>query len=431
MFVGPALGNVASAQRPDQQALQRAAQSKNWPELERILVSMKVNTSTDVSLTSLYTLSLLQQNKIELATKSAKRTIELDSQRLQSWLVLAECYSRSNDRSSCLSTLQRATVRFADSVQSHWAYGLSLSKFGRYAEAISPLEEVMFRRPDQAVMFELARCYFASGQFSSAAELHRLLVDQYPDNAAYQLGTGEAMLALKKLPEAIKHLDAAIRLDSSRTEAFLLLTGALTESHDSARALEVAAKAVARSPQDAMAWYNVGLLRMKRQQFDSAAKAFKRAISLRPNYGEAYFNLAVANEQNGFIEDAANAFKRCALVLPAMAPDAYNSLAIMERRNGNLAEALKAHQQAIALRDTSAVLHISRINSCHDAEKCSLASTFIEEAMKRFPTNPQVLYTCAKCMIREGQSERAMQIITKLETLSPALADQLKLLLKI
>ena len=288
----------------------------------------------------------------------------------------------------------------------------------------------MFRRPDQSVMFELALCYFATGQFNAAAELYQLLVEQYPDNAAYQRGAGESLMALKKLPEAIRSFDKALLLDSNRIESYLLLTGALTESNDSARALKVATAASARFPQDAMAWYNAGLLQVKHRQYDGAAKAFKKAIALRPNYGEAYFNLAVVYEQTGFTEDAANAFKRCALVLPAMAPDAYNSLAIMHRRNGNLTEALKAHERAISLRDTSAVLHISRINSCHEAEKCAIAEGFIDDALRRFPNDAQVVYTCAKCMIRLGNVERARELIARLEKTSPSLADQLKQLLK-
>ncbi|MFN5377834.1 MAG: tetratricopeptide repeat protein [Ignavibacteria bacterium] len=422
--------DLAIAQSRDQQALQKAVQTKNWPEIERVLASMKVNASTDVTMVGLYTLALVQQNKVEQATSSARRALDLDSLRMQSWLVLAECYSRGNNRSASLDVLRRATQKFSDSVQTHLAYGLTLVKYGQHADAISPLEEVMFRRPDQSVMFELALCYFATGQFNAAAELYQLLVEQYPDNAAYQRGAGESLMALKKLPEAIRSFDKALLLDSNRIESYLLLTGALTESNDSARALKVATAASARFPQDAMAWYNAGLLQVKHRQYDGAAKALKKAIALRPNYGEAYFNLAVVYEQTGFTEDAANAFKRCALVLPAMAPDAYNSLAIMHRRNGNLTEALKAHEQAISLRDTSAVLHISRINSCHEAEKCAIAEGFIDDALRRFPNDAQVVYTCAKCTIRLGNVERARELIARLEKTSPSLADQLKQLLK-
>lgn len=392
---------------------------------------MDVASSHDVGLTSLYTLSLLEQAKIAPALSSAKRTLALDSQRIQSWLVLSECQSRSSDQLSALSTLRQALTRFPDSLQVSWAYGLALVKNGQYQDAIAPLEDVMYRRSDPSVVFELAKCYFKTQQYSSATELNMMLVERYPSNAIYLRATGESLLALKRIPEAVDKLVAACSLDSTSIETYLLLTGAYQEQGDSSRALVVAATAVSVAPKDAMAWYNLGLLRMKHKQFDSAAKALGRAIALRPSYGEAYFNLALTHEERGFLEDATNAFKRCALVSAQLAPDAYNSLAIMYRRNGQLDEALRAHQQAISLRDTSSVLHISRINSCMEAERCDLAATFIDEALVKFPNQQQVLYTCARCLLRVGDNQRVQQIIERLENTSPDLAVQLKTLLRL
>jgi tetratricopeptide (TPR) repeat protein len=422
---------LALAQQPDQRVLQTAVQSKNWPEIERLLSKSGIGTSTNTQLVSLYTLSLLQQNKNTQALASARRSLELDSSRMQSWLVLAECFTRNDQRAGALQTLTTASVKFSDSVQVQWALGMAYVQNGRYQDAITPFEEVMFRRSDPAVMYELARCYFKTEQYTSASELHLLLTERYPDVAMYQLAAGESMLARNKTTEAVSYLDRAIELDSTRTEAYLVLTGALQESGDSARALQVAADAVRRNQQDPMAWYNLGLLRMKQQQYDSASKAFKRAVALKPNYGEAYFNLAIVLEQKGFVEDAAKTFIRCALVSSNLAPDAYNSLAIMHRRNGNLTEALTAHQQAISLRDTSSILHVSRINSCFEAEKCELAEAFISEALQRFPNNPQMLYTCARCLLRIGRADQASMLIARLEKLDPKLAEQLKTLMRL
>jgi tetratricopeptide (TPR) repeat protein len=422
---------IAHGQQLDERSLQNAVQKQDWPAIERLLSKSSTGTSTNAQLNSLYTLSLLQQNKISQALVSAHRSLQLDSTRMQSWLVLAECYSRNNQRAIGLQTLTAAAKRFSDSVQVQWALGMAYVQSGRYQDAITPFEEVMFRRSDPAVMYELARCYFKTEQYTSASELHLLLTERYPNVAIYQLAAGESLLARKKTSEAVAYLDRAITLDSTRTEAYLLLTGALQESGDSARAMNVAADAARRNQQDPMAWYNLGLLRMWQQQYDSASKALKKAIALKPNYGEAYFNLAIVQEQKGFVEDAAKTFVRCALVSSYLAPDAYNSLAIMHRRNGNLTEALTAHQQAVSLRDTSSVLHISRINSCFEAEKCELAEAFISEALQRFPANPQVLYTCARCLLRIGRAEQASILISQLEKLDAKLAEQLIILMRL
>ena len=419
------------AQNKDQQALQAAVQSKNWPEIETILSRLKVSASSDASMLSLYTLSLMQQEKADAALPQAARLLEIDSNRMQSWLMLAECYSRKQRSEDCIGTLQRASLRFRDSLQTQWALGLAYAKFGRYQDAIAPLEDVMFRRSDPSIMYELARCYFKTAQYNAAAEINELLVERFPNNAAYQTASGESQLAVKNFSKAISHLEEAVRLDTTTLDALLLLTGALQESGDSAKALATAEVAVRRNAADPMAWYNLGLLRMHNRQFDSASKALKRALTLRPSYGEAYFNLAVVYEQKGFIEDAVNAFKRCAIVSSALAPDAYNSLAIMYRRNGNLPDALTAHEQAIALRDTSSALHVSRLNSCFEAEKCELATGFIDQALQRFPQQPQVLYAVSRCLLRIGRRDEAAQHIMVLEKIDPVLAEQLKTMMRL
>ncbi len=418
------------SQTPDQRSLESAMRDKNWSEIERILSRMNIENTTDPNLLGIYTMSLIQQNKSDKALFFANRSLALDSTRMQAWLVLAECFARTNQRDANLNTLEGAVRRFPDSVQTMWALGLAYAKAGRYEKAIAPLEDVMFRRSDPSVLVELAKCYFKTGQFSAAAELHQVLVDQYPDVAPYRVAAGESCMSSGKVAQAIVHFDAAIRLDSNNREAYFLLTGALQEHGDSTRAFNVASLTAVKYPQDPMAWYNLGLLNMRLQRHEVASKALKRAVGLRPNYGEAYFNLGAAYEQQGFTEDAINAFKRCALVSAQLAPDAYNSIAIVHRRSGNLGEALSAHMQAIALRDTASVLHISRINTCFDADQCSMAAAFIKVAVEKFPRSPDVLYACLRCLVRTGDAQQITELHTRLEELSPELAQQITSMMK-
>jgi tetratricopeptide (TPR) repeat protein len=419
-----------NSQTPDQRSLQTAVRAKNWPEIERLLSRMNIDNTVDPNLLGLYSMALIQQNKSDKALAFAKRSLELDSTRLQAWLVLAECFARTNQRDANLRTLEDAVRHFPDSVQTMWALGLAYVQAGKYETAIAPLEDVMFRRSDPSVLVELAKCYFKTGQFTAAAELHQVLVDQYPNVAPYRVAAGESSMSSGKVTQAIVHFDAAIRLDSNNREAYLLLTGALQEHGDSARAFDIASIAVSRYPQDPMAWYNFGLLNMRLQRHEVATKALKRAVGLRPNYGEAYFNLGASYEQQGFTEDALNAFKRCALVSAQLAPDAYNSMAIVHRRSGNLREALSAHMQAIALRDTSSVLHVSRINTCFDADQCAMAASFIQAAAEKFPRNPDVLYACLRCLVRTGDEKQISELLARLEQLAPELAQQITSMMK-
>lgn len=413
----------------DERLLRTALQEKKWSEVERLAQKLKVTTSLDVNLVSVYTLALMNQNKHQEAVTAATRALSLDSSRMQSWLVLAECCSRAADSKRALSLLQSTARAFPDSLQPRWALGMMYSRLGQYDQAISPLEDVMFRRNDPSVVYELAKCHFKTGQYASAAELYEVLCESYPESAQYHRAAGEALMASRKFERAIQHLEFALSKDSANPENYLLLTGALQEHGDTAKALQVAISNKDRNPNEPMAWYNLGLLRMKNHQLDSALRALKKAVSLKSNYGEAYFNLALVYQERGFVEDASNAFLRCALVSPALAPDAYNSLAIIRRRGGDLDGALQAHQQAIRLRDTSSVLHIARINSCYEAERCAVANPFIEEALGRFPDNPTVIYACCLCLIQSVQTERVKPLLEKLEKLDKPAADRVRVLM--
>jgi len=236
---------------------------------------------------------------------------------------------------------------------------------------------------------------------------------------------------MRRFDSASQQFREVVRLRPDSANGYLGLTAALVELRKPAEALTVARDLVRKRPDDAMAWYNVGLISMNAGQNDSATRAFKRAIALRSNYAEAYFNLAVAQEGQGFHDDAVKSFKRAAGIQPLLAPDAYNSIAILLRREGRFEEALAMHDQAIALRDTSASLHAAKVNSYYEASKCPDATLLVSKTLQRFPDNAEVLYVCARCLVRTGDLDRAREIAKRLDTIDPFLAEQVRLLMKL
>ncbi|MCX6139627.1 MAG: tetratricopeptide repeat protein, partial [Candidatus Kapabacteria bacterium] len=299
-------------------------------------------------------------------------------------------------------------------------------------EAIAPLEETMFRRPDMnGVVQQLAQCYFKTGKIAESIDLYARVVDHDPGSFTVRLAYGEALMADRRFDSATVQLKEAIRLQPLKADAYLALTSALQELKRSDEALALSRELTRLVPNDPMGWYNVGLLSLAAKQPDSSIRAFKRAIALRANYAEAYFNIAFVYEERGFDEDAVSSLKRCATISPLLAPDAYNSLAIMYRKSGRFEEAISAHAQAISLRDSSGVLHVSRLNTYYDAQRCTAAKELLETELSRFPDRPDVLYAAARCLLRNGDLERANAIANKLDVLDPVLAEQLRHLMKI
>ncbi len=424
-------GTPVCAQTQELRALEDAARSGDWRKVEALSMAALKRKPDDTSVSYILALAQLRLAKYDRALVSAQRLRTLDTVRIQPWLMISECEIALNRSTDAVATLTAARTRFPDSVQVTWALGMALARSGNYEQAIAPLEEAMFRRPDvPAITDQLARCYHATGRFSESAELFASVVEQLPSNAPAWQKLGEALLALKRLDSARNAFEMVIRMQPDSASAYLALTAILSERGNLDSALAIARSLTKRRSNDPQGWYNYGLLSMSAKRSDSAIVYFRTAIRLQPNYPEAYFNLALAYEDQGFLEDASVAFRRCAVISPVLAPDAYNSLAIVFRREGRFEEAISTHAQAIALRDSSAVFHASRLNTYFDAARCEQARSLIDQARMRFPQSPEILYAIARCFVPTGRKEEVREIEHTLDSLAPELAEQLRLMMK-
>ena len=69
---------------------------------------------------------------------------------------------------------------------------------------------------------------------------------------------------------------------------------------------------VAAKPDDPDAYYNLGTLSLRKNDFSAAQTYLERALKLRPNYPEAWNNLGMIAAQKGNAEDAIQDFQRVA-----------------------------------------------------------------------------------------------------------------------
>ncbi len=411
--------------------MQQAAAKGDWKTVERLAQQTLLKHPTDRMSALLLALSLSRQSKHSEAIAACRKVYTIDPNILQVYLIESEAQSALKQSDDAIATLQRAQKQFPDSVQPTWALGMAYARNGRCDAAIGPLEEAMYRRPQVAGITEqLARCYFALSRFEESAELFARLVDLQPSSAPYRLRYAEALMASRKFEEAVYEYEAARKLDPSLADAYLGQAAALQEMGRTRNALQVSRELVSRLADNAMAWYNVGLLHIALDEPDSATRALKKAVALKPNYAEAYFNLGVAYDMRGFTEDAVMSFKRSASMNAGLAPDAYNSIAIMHRKAGKVEEAVAMHRQAITLRDTAAVLYVSLMNTYYEGQQCTKATELGSKMLEKFPQQAEVIYSVARCLVRTGDREKARSLAQQLQQLQPEYAEQVELLMK-
>ncbi|MBU3678560.1 MAG: tetratricopeptide repeat protein [Candidatus Kapabacteria bacterium] len=426
LFVLPLLLATSLFGQSLSEPITTAVARNDWKQVETLVRKELKTNPGDVHRMTLLALSLAQQKRHPQALEQAKATIAKHPTSYPPRMIAASSLMHLGRNSDAILMFESARKIAPDSAEPAMALGMLLATTGRCDDAITHLEDALFRRPDNgSIIHQLTKCYLQLGRIFEATDLATRGAELEPNLAVAQLLAGETLMAAMKSDQAIPFLERAIALGSANS-AYLLQTAALQDRGRTQEALAVATEYAKRAPNDAMAWYNLGLLQIESQQLDSSVKSLRRALAIKPNYSEAYYNLGRVYDVLGFSEDAIQAFRRCATTSGAFAADSYHALALLYRKLGSFDEAMRAHGQAISINDSADVYHAERLRTCVDAERCADAAPFIDRDVTRFPENPNVLFQAARCYLRNNKREQVELILPVLERIDPALAGQLK-----
>ncbi len=423
IFVAAGLSAQTSQDR-----LQKALREQDWKQVESIARKDLRSNPKDLDRLTLLAMALMRQGRFEAALTQSTKLIGQFPQSYAPHMIAAECQMRMRQPDKAIRLFMAAKAIAPDSVEPTMALGMLLSEIGKCDDAITHLEESLFRRPGNVVITtQLTRCYLRLGRISEASELAMRSAEIDPGDVNLQLMAGETLMAAGRTEEAIPFLQQSIAGGRGTASAHLLLTVALQDRGRTAEATDVARSYVKLAPEDAQGWFNVGLLQIEASKLDSALKSLRRAVTLKPNYPEAYYNLGRVYDGLGFSEDAVQSYRRCAATGGNLAAQSYLGIALIYRKAGNFPEALKAHNQSVSLSDTSQVCRAQRLRTCFDADRCAESASFIDDDVNRFQHSPSVLFEAARCLARNGRRFDAEKIIGVIERTSPAIAYELRM----
>lgn len=112
---------------------------------------------------------------------------------------------------------------------------------------------------------------------------------------------------------------------------------------------------VKQQPESAEAYFNLGLSLHLQMELDEAIKTYQQAIQLDPKYDQPYTNMGLALIEGNQLEEAMTAFQQV-LSLPERIETpasihtlAHYNLAIILKRQGHLAAAIKEVEAALAI----------------------------------------------------------------------------------
>ncbi|MBR9980739.1 MAG: AAA family ATPase [Desulfatitalea sp.] len=166
----------------------------------------------------------------------------------------------------------------------------------------------------------------------------------------------ETAIAERKYQAALELIESAQKNRTTTARTATLYSQALvgraqevaTQSPDQARGM--LERAIAAYPANALAYFELGKLYSRGQDYPRAIDAYQNVLRLDPTLPEAYFNLGFLFATTGQYESAERMFARVVQMKPDYLDKALFNLAIVQRKRGKNRESVANLEEALAIR---------------------------------------------------------------------------------
>ena len=305
---------------------------------------------------------------------------------------------------------------------------------GRYDEALSLIDKVIAKNPDNAVLvYERAMILVDAGHLDRAEADLRKAVALRADFYDAQRVLGRILLDRAgtdraKVDEALSHLQAAWKLNPDDLSSGMAVSQLLMSTGRAAEAERVLAALLERAPDQRALNYNYAQVLTKLGRGDESRKYLERAVEVDPTFGAAILQLADIYEKEGEWEKAA------ALLQPLISEDPLN-LELQRRqayyylRGGLTEKALAEFKSIVAAdpKDMRSQFYIAE--ALDDLERYDEADKIYRKLLEKNPEDAEVLTSFGLSQIGQRKYDEAAKAFRSLLAL-PEVPDNLQVLAK-
>ncbi|MGD0860682.1 MAG: tetratricopeptide repeat protein [Terracidiphilus sp.] len=163
---------------------------------------------------------------------------------------------------------------------------------------------------------------------------------------------------------------------------------------------------VAAKPEDPDAYYNLGTLNLRRNDFAEARRYLERTLKLRPNYPEAWNNLGMMAAQEGRPEEAIQDFQQSLQLRPRYAIALLN-LGNVYRRQRDFGKAGESLSHALEIQPDDPEINYSLGMLYAQQSQLERASEYLRKAIDLRPDYPEALNNLGVLFVREQDYSKA------------------------
>jgi len=163
---------------------------------------------------------------------------------------------------------------------------------------------------------------------------------------------------------------------------------------------------VEQNPKHSGAWFQLGSLRILREDWDGSLTAFQSSLHIEPNMPEAIMNSAFACMKLGRLEEARSGFERLLRSTPDSVA-ALHGLATVSAETGDLETCLALRRKLASLNQGLPELTFNMALAFEKQGRTPEAIRLYSEALKQRPRFVEALLNLGHVLEKSGQAEAA------------------------
>lgn len=185
-----------------------------------------------------------------------------------------------------------------------------------------------------------------------------------------------------------------------------------------AQAAESFEQVVATKPNDPEAYYNLGTLNLRRNNYPEAQRYLEQTLKLRPDYPEAWNNLGMMAAQQGRAQEAIDNFQKSLSLRPDYEIALLN-LGNILRRQGAFDKAYESLNRAFQIQPDDPEINYSLGMLYAQQDKMQSAEEYLQKALVLRPDYPEALNNLGIVYVRQKDFARAEQQFSRAIDVSP------------